>query len=438
MIFACRRSFLLRLEDQMGDRRDSKNRKLNKGEYQKADGRYAYRYTDVNGQVRWIYSWRLTESDRMPTGREHGECLRELEAEIMRDIFEGVQTASSKTGTLNERFESYMSIKTELKESTRVRYRYLYSKYISERFGQRNVAQVRYSDILGYFAELIDKGGLKPSSVRCLYNILHPIFAIAVRDGLIRQNPADGVMSELLRTRKGKSVRRKALTQVQQDRFVAFLRDNPKYWRWYRLFIFLLGTGCRIGEARGLTWDDCDFEHGLIYIRRQIVYYRGENDEKYTEHLSTPKSESGERIVPMFEPVRQVLLDEKAVQESMGVVEKTVGGYTGFIFATKGGGCIDSRNVDGAINRIIAAYNGQETERAQCERRSPEFLPHFSVHNLRHTFCTRLCENETNIKVIQEVMGHADISTTMNIYNEAQVETKTRSFEKLEGKIIRA
>ena len=422
----------------MGDRRDSKNRKLNKGEYQREDGRYAYRYMDAGGKVCWVYSWRLTESDRTPVGREHGECLRELEARIARDIFEGVRSGSSRGDTLNERFENYMRIKTELKESTRVRYRYLYWKYIGERLGQMDIAQICYSDILGYFAELTDKSGLKPSSVRCLYNILHPMFTIAVRDGLIRQNPSDGVMSELLRTRKGKSMRRKALTQVQQDRFVAFLRNNPKYWRWYRLFIFLLGTGCRIGEARGLTWDDCDFEHGLIYIRRQIVYYRGENDEKYTEHLSTPKSESGERVVPMFAPVRQVLLDEKAVQESMGAVEKTVGGCTGFIFATKGGGCIDSRNVDGAINRIIEAYNKQEAEQAKLERRSPEFLPHFSVHNLRHTFCTRLCENETNIKVIQEVMGHADISTTMNIYNEAQTETKARSFERLEGKIVRA
>ena len=56
-------------------------------------------------------------------------------------------------------------------------------------------------------------------------------------------------------------------------------------------------------------------------------------------------------------------------------------------------------------------------------------------HNLRHTFCTRFCENETNLKVIQEIMGHADISTTMNIYNEATKEKKKESFANLEGKV---
>ena len=57
------------------------------------------------------------------------------------------------------------------------------------------------------------------------------------------------------------------------------------------------------------------------------------------------------------------------------------------------------------------------------------------MHNLRHTFCTRFCENETNIKVIQEIMGHSDIGTTMNIYAEATEAKKRESFDNLEGKI---
>lgn len=62
-------------------------------------------------------------------------------------------------------------------------------------------------------------------------------------------------------------------------------------------------------------------------------------------------------------------------------------------------------------------------------------LPLCQVNYLRHTFCTRFCENETNIKVIQEIMGHADIGTTMNIYAEATEQKKKESFSNLEGKI---
>jgi len=91
--------------------------------------------------------------------------------------------------------------------------------------------------------------------------------------------------------------------------------------------------------------------------------------------------------------------------------------------------------VDKAIKRICKAYNREEESRAENENRAPLVIRHFSAHNLRHTFCTRFCENETNIKVIQEIMGHSDISTIMNIYAEAKESKKKESFTNLEGKI---
>lgn len=80
--------------------------------------------------------------------------------------------------------------------------------------------------------------------------------------------------------------------------------------------------------------------------------------------------------------------------------------------------------INRAINRITQAYNVEESKLAERQEREPLLLSHFSVHNLRHTFCTRICENETNIKIIQEIMGHADISTTMNVCNEATRDKK--------------
>ena len=79
-----------------------------------------------------------------------------------------------------------------------------------------------------------------------------------------------------------------------------------------------------------------------------------------------------------------------------------------------------------AIDRISKDYNAQETELATKENREPLLLPHFSVHNLRHTFCTRLFEVEPDFKFIQQVMGHAEISTTMDIYTHITQE-KMRS-----------
>lgn len=422
----------------MSDRRDSKNRKLNKGEYQKPDGRYAYRYTDRNGQVRWLYSWTLTSSDSVPEGKERGKCLRDLEREALRSMMDKVDAFEAGRVTLNERFEIYMEMKSGLRETTRVHYRYFWNKFIAGSFGKFRIADIRYSDVVRFLNKLLDQKGMKVNTVRQLYNLIRPVLTTAVCDDLIRKNPADGALKAVLKNRKDRQQKRHALTEEQQDAFIAFVKDVPKYRRWYRLFIFLLGTGCRIGEARGLTWSDCDFERRIIFINRQVNYYRGEEDEKYCEHIADPKTESGIREIPMFEIVRDVLLEEQAYQVASGWEEKRIGAVSGFIFRTRNGGCIDSRNVDGAIYRLVNNYNRKEIERAKEAGEEPLLLPKFSVHNLRHTFCTRMCENETNLKVIQEIMGHADITTTMNIYNEAVSKVKAKSFEHLEGKIVHA
>ena len=119
----------------------------------------------------------------------------------------------------------------------------------------------------------------------------------------------------------------------------------------------------------------------------------------------------------------------------MGFNQTVIDGYSGFIFVNRYGDVMNPSSINRAIDHIVRNYNKEEIERAKNENRSPELLPHFSVHNLRHTFCTRFCENETNMKVIQEIMGHADISTTMDVYNEATKEKKVESFANLEGKI---
>ena len=83
------------------------------------------------------------------------------------------------------------------------------------------------------------------------------------------------------------------------------------------------------------------------------------------------------------------------------------------------------------LKRISSAYNATEEVEAKKEHRDPVLLPDFSAHSLRHTFCTRLCERETNLKIIQAIMGHKDIQTTMDIYAEATEEKKQETFEHL-------
>jgi integrase len=310
----------------------------------------------------------------------------------------------------------------------------MYKKYVSEGLGQRSIGSIKYSDIKKFYIHLIKEVGFKPNSMEIIHTILHPVFAVAVRDGLIRTNPTEGVMTEIKKSHDWEKGKRHALTVAQQTAFVSYIAGSKQFSHWLPIFTVLLGTGCRVGEAVGLRWQDCDFEENVISVNHNLIY-RVQDSGKCEYHVTTPKTRSGIRIIPMLSEVKKALLGEYDRQLREGFTKLEVDGYSGFIFQNQLGECLNPHAINRAIDRISKAYNREETERAAKENREPELLPHFSAHNLRHTFCTRFCENETNLKIIQEIMGHADISTTMNVYNEATREKKMESFANLEGKI---
>lgn len=91
--------------------------------------------------------------------------------------------------------------------------------------------------------------------------------------------------------------------------------------------------------------------------------------------------------------------------------------------------------MNSAIKRIYETHNAKEIIDAKRERREPVIIPHFSCHILRHTFCSRLCESDMNVKVIQEIMGHKNVETTLDIYTEVNFNKKQESLEELARKL---
>lgn len=411
-------------------RKDSKGRILRDNEFQKADGRYEYRYYNVNNELKSVYSWKLTEADSVPAGKRACKSLRELEKQLTKDVQDGLLTQQHVT--LNERWDDYILNKPELKQSTRTNYRYMYDKYVRNDIGGMSVTAIKYSTMKKFFNKLIHDVGFKPNSVEIVHTILHPVFTIAVRDGLIRINPTDGIMADLKKSNDWEKPKRHALTESQQKVFMEFVRTNAQYKHWYSLFVCLLGTGCRIGEMLGLRWEDVDWKQGIISINHNLIY-RLQDSGKTEFHITTPKTKSGVREIPMFQNVKRELQNEKTRQSETGFCKDVIDGYSGFIFQNRFGNVLSPHCVNRAIERIVKEYNVIETEKAKKEKRESVTIPKFSVHQLRHTFCTRLCENERDLKLIQEIMGHADISTTMDIYNESTTERKKASFSRLEA-----
>lgn len=414
-------------------RKDSKGRNLKDNESVMPDGRYRYRYTDKNGKRKAIYSWKLVATDKVPSGKRDCSSLRQMEKDIEKDIQDGIDSSLASNVTLNEMFDKYISLKTNLKEGTRVNYIYNYNHFVRDTIGNRKIKNLRYSDIKAFYASLL-KDKMQSNTLDNIHTILHPTFTLAVRDGIIRSNPSDGVCAEL---KKGITNReqRHALTVEEQALFMEYMKQSETYNHWIPLFTFFLGTGCRVGEVIGITWKDIDFKKGTISINHNTTY-RPNGKGGMTLSISTPKTEAGKRTIPMFDDVRQGLIQLKREQLQLNNrCKQTIDGYTNFVFLNRFGNIFLPMDINRAIKRIYEGANAYEADQAKKEHRTPIEIRHFSVHNLRHTFCTRLCEVENNIKLIMSIMGHSDVQTTMNIYNEIQESKKKEAFEELNSKI---
>ena len=390
-------------------RKDNKGRILREGEIQKADGRYEYRYYDAKGTRRSLYSWKLTEADTIPAGKRDCISLRELEKSATKDVLDGLVATRD---TLNDRFEIYISDKPELRGSTRASYRYLYGKYIHDSIGNLRLSELTYSILKRLFNGFLYEQGLKPRTVLAIYNVLHPVFDVAVRDNYIRKNPMDGVIQELKKSDLWVTEKKHALTDEQQQAFMEYVGTSYIFNHWYPLFATMFGTGCRIGELLGLRWSDVDWRENVLRIDSSLNYRLQENGKVEFDE-APPKTAAGIREIPLFLSVRKVLMEERSRRPG-----------DGFIFVNRYGKPLTSYDVNRAIERIL--------ERHRADGRQPE-IPKFTSHQMRHTFCTKLCQNETDLKLIQEIMGHADISTTMNVYNESNADRKKASFSRIES-----
>lgn len=403
-------------------RKDSRGYVLRTGESQRKDGRYSYSYTDLDKNRRTVYAKTLVE-------------LRAKERKIIRDKEDGLNPQLADRMTLNELYDRFIEQKYDLKPSTKVNYLYMYNHFVRPTFGKRLIGKIKYSDVKKFYYRIILDEEMKANTLDSIHTQLHPAFQMAVRDGLLRQNPTDGLMAEIKKSHIWEDNPRHALTIPQQKAFMDYLKAHREYQGWVPIITVLLGTGMRIGECIGLRWDDLNFEKRIISVNHTFIYRPDEN-RKSVKHISTPKTISGRRTIPMIDEVFNAFLDEYEIQKCIGFSSEEIDGYSNFVFVTATGTVYLPNAVNRAIERARVAYNKEEIEKAEKEDREPLIIPHFSAHHLRHTFCTRLCENESNLKVIQSIMGHSDITTTMDVYAEATQEKKQEIVANLQGKII--
>ena len=404
-----------------GQKRKDKDRiVLKAGESQRPNGTYDYRWTGKDGKRHAVYAKSLEE-------------LREKEAQIEHDEFSGLK-AEARCVTINEMFDLWCQVKRGLKNNTFENYKYMYNLFVRPNFGKKRIYDLKKTDVKRFYNHLVEERNVQASTVDTIHTVLHQVLQMAVDDRYIANNPSDGVLKELKQCHVFKTEKRRGLTKPEQELLLNYLRTHPTYNHWYPIFAVMIGTGLRIGEVAGLRWCDIDLEEGMIDVNHTLVYY----DHRDTEskqgcyfNVHTPKTKAGVRQVPMLDFVKEAFMMEREYQQEAGIQCKVViDGYTDFIFVNREGGTYYQGTLNKTIRRIIRDCNDEVLQKGE---ETPVLLPHFSCHSLRHTFTTRMCEAGVNIKVIQDTLGHADISTTLNIYADVTKDLKKAEFAGLDS-----
>lgn len=316
-----------------------------------------------------------------------------------------------------------MQLKRGLKDNTFQNYKYMYTQFVEQNFGCSKIADLKRTDVRTFYNHLADAQHLKTSTIDSIHTVLHQVLELGVEDDYLRYNPSDNAMKELKKAHNADSVKKRALTVPEQDLFEAFLQKQGQYNRWYPIFIVMLWTGMRVGEITGLRWCDIDLENEMVSINHTLVYYSRGKEKGCSFAINTPKTEAGKRTIPMVPKVKEAFRLEKKYQEECKLkCNVVVDGYTDFIFINRFGGVQHQGTLNKALRRIIRDCNYEVLDKEK--NKDTITLPPFSNHSLRHTFTTRMCEAGVNIKAMQDILGHADAETTMNIYAEATKDLK--------------
>ena len=367
-------------------RRDNKGRILRTGESQRKDLIYQYRYTDIRGKRRTIYSSNLSE-------------LRKKEAEILKQLSEGIDYAAGQI-TVIALVERYISLKQGVRYNTKVGYNFVLNLIKNEDFGYRQIRDIKVSDAQAWMIKLHDDGR-GYSTLTSVRGVIKPAFQMAYNEDAIRKNPFDFKLVDVV---PNDSQKRIALTDEQQEIWMNFIREDKTYSKYYDEFVVLLGTGMRVSEFCGLTKDDLQFSERRIRVDHQLVRERG---GKY--YVEKTKTECGCRFIPMTDEVYRSLLNILERRKKVAK-EFIVDGYSGFLLLDKNDHPKVALHIENEMRWAMKKYSKLHPDKP---------LPHITPHVFRHTFCTNMANKGMDVKHLQYIMGHSDVGVTLNVYTHA-------------------
>ena len=353
-------------------RRDNKGRILRTGESQRADGRYLYKCTNALGESVSLYSWKLVPTDKIPKGKRKDISLREKIEQLQKDLNDGIDPTGKKI-TVCQLYDKKNSLRKNVKHNT-----------------------VKLSDAKEW-AIRMSENGVAYSSIRNYKRSLKASFYLAIQDDYIRKNPFDFKLSDVLDDDTEEKV---VLTPEQEASLLSFMQSDKTYRKYYDEVVILLETGLRISEFCGLDLNVAvDMRNRSILVEHQLL-----KDKEIGYYISTPKTKNGSRQVPMSKKAYEAF--KRVIKNREKGVPLVIDGYSRFLFLNQKGQPRVAVNYDGMLRGLVKKYN----------KTHDEPLPHITPHTFRHTFCTNMANKGMNPNTLQYIMGHANITMTLNYY----------------------
>ena len=285
--------------------------------------------------------------------------------------------------------------KLYVKKSTIAAYQLLIQNHISPYFGE--MYDVTEDDVQKFVLKELDNG-LSEKTVKDIIIVLKMILKYAVKNGYMEYKQID-----IRYPTNKKTINLDVLTKTEQKCLLDYLRNN---FTFKNVGIYIcLNTGMRIGEICALRWKDVDVNDGVIHIRHTLQrIYIIENDKRHTELiLDTPKTSNSLRDIPMSTELLKIMKQfNKIVNQEYYVISNDINP-------------IEPRTYRNYFKKLCKQLD----------------LPELKFHGLRHSFATRLIESKSDYKTVSVILGHSNISTTLNLYVHPDKEQKKKCIDKM-------
>lgn len=383
--------------------RDLKGKELGSGLTQLRNGNYYARLSSRNGNREKVFV-RLADAREWLVEQKHLDKMLRV-----------------GNMTVDEWFQYWIVHYKEgiVSANTVKNYRNRYKINVKNAIGDLKIEEVKKLDCQKIINDMFDSGKYSLGTIELAQITMHAIFKGAVENDYILKNPAEG----LLMRRTEEKEERRVLSPDEEEVFRTYASGTMYDYAYF----LALETGLRQGEIGGLMWDDIDFEHKTLSVKRTLL----QETSKGGFHFGIPKTRASRRTIPLTNAAVETLKNQSIKQKKLMARSKNWDqNWTGLVFTTVNGKPVGNSTFREMMMKIIKNINIDR--KAEAKDGTFEEFKHAYMHALRHTFATRCIESGMQPKVLQKIMGHSTLAVTMDLYVHVSEDMGHSEIAKLE------